>query len=134
MKKLLCLLPCLLLLACSSGDQDANSDAATDQTAAEEQTTAEAPATSEAPAADEAPAMEDMVVELATRNVKCGCALEEVGHCGNYVEIESQYVEIANGDEIGLGGMEWCGKSDVKVETAGEIKNGKFVASTLVAK
>jgi hypothetical protein len=75
-----------------------------------------------------------MAIELATRNVSCGCALEEVGHCGNYIEIESQYVEIANGDELGLGRMEWCKKSGVQAESAGEIKAGKFVAATLVIK
>jgi hypothetical protein len=78
--------------------------------------------------------LKDMVVELATRNVSCGCALEEVGRCGNYVEIESQYVEIANGEELGLGTMEWCKKEGVQAESAGEIKNGKFVAATLVTK
>jgi hypothetical protein len=78
--------------------------------------------------------LNDMVVELATRNVSCGCALEEVGSCGNYVEIESQYFEIANGKELGLGKMEWCKKEGVQAESAGEIKNGKFVAATLVTK
>jgi hypothetical protein len=76
--------------------------------------------------------IQDSVVELATRNVSCGCALEEIGHCGNYIEIESQYVAIANGKDLGLGGMEWCGKSGVRAESAGEIKNGEFVAATLV--
>jgi len=115
MKTLLCLLACLLLLACGSETRESESDAATDQT-------------------DHQVTIQDMVVELATRNVSCGCALEEVGHCGNYIEIESQYVEIANGEELGLGKMEWCKKEGVQAESAGEIKKGKFVAATLVAK
>jgi hypothetical protein len=76
----------------------------------------------------------DTVVELAMRNVSCGCALEAVGHCGNYVEIDSKFLEIANSKELGLGEMEWCGKEGVQVETAGVIKDGKFVAASLVAK
>jgi hypothetical protein len=113
MNTLLCLLACLLLLACGSETRESESDAATDQT-------------------DLQVTIPDMVVELATRNVSCGCVLEEIGHCGNYIEIESQYVAIANSEELDLGGMEWCGKSGVQAESAGEIKNGKFVAATLV--
>lgn len=114
MKQLLCLLACLILVACASENQETKSDDAAAQT--------------------QQVAIQDMVVELDTRNVSCGCVLEEVGHCGNYIEIESQYVEIANGEELGLGGMEWCGKEGVQAESAGEVKNGKFVAATLVTK
>jgi hypothetical protein len=67
MKTLLCLLACLLLLACGSKTDDSQSDAATDQT----------------DQAETQVAVADMVVELATRNVSCGCALEDVGKCGN---------------------------------------------------
>jgi len=121
MKQLLCVLACLFLLACGSGDGDSESGAATES--ADHQATAEQQVTTD-----------DMVVELATRNVTCGCALEEVGHCGNYIEIGSKYVQIANSEELGLGPMEWCGKEGVEAESAGEIKNGKFVAATLVVK
>ena len=109
----LCLLACLLLLACGSETRESESGAATDQT-------------------DNQATVQDMVVELATRNVSCGCALEEIGHCGNYIEIESRYVKVANGETFGLGGMEWCGKSGVQAESEGEITNGKFVAAILV--
>ena len=113
MKTLLCLLACLFLLACGSETRESESDTATNQP-------------------DHQVTIQDMVVELATRNVTCGCTLEEVGHCGNYIEIESQYVEIANSEELNLGKMEWCGKSGIHAESAGKIKNGKFVATTLV--
>jgi hypothetical protein len=102
-------------MACGSDSQESKTDTAADQVS-------------------EQVAIQDMVVELATRNVSCGCALEDVGHCGNYVEIESHYVEIANSKELGLGKMEWCKKEGVQVETAGEIKDGKFVAASLVTK
>lgn len=123
MRLLLCLLASLFLVACSSEKQETKSDAAEEPAVAED-----------AARHTDQVAMSDMVVELATRNASCGCALKEIGHCGNYVEIDSRYVQIANGKELGLGGMEWCGREGVQVETAGEIKNGMFVAATLVVK
>lgn len=115
MKILLCLLTCLLLMACGSETSEVETATKAVKKAAE--------VTSE-----------NMTVELATRNVSCGCALKEVGHCGNYIEINSKYVEIANGKELGLGTMEWCGQSGVQVEAAGTLQDGKFVAATLVEK
>jgi hypothetical protein len=116
MKTLFVLLACLLLLACGSETKDADSQVATHET---EQTKHEVK-------------LADATVEVAVRNVSCGCAIDEIGHCGNYVEIDSRYVEIGNSDELALGPMEWCGKSGVQAETAGEIKDGKFVATKLV--
>jgi hypothetical protein len=124
MKILCCLLVCLLALACSSETQESNTETAADNTHAADADHSHAAET----------AVADQAVELAVRNVTCGCSLEEVGHCGNYVEIGSKYLEIANGADMGLGGMEWCGKSGVQAETAGEIKDGKFVATTVAVK
>jgi hypothetical protein len=115
MKALCFLFACLFLMACGSETRESESDTATSR-------------------AEHQAAIPDGVVELAIRNVSCGCVLEDVGHCGNYIQIDSQFVEIANSEELGLGGMEWCGKSGVRVESGGEIKDGKFVASTLVTK
>lgn len=76
---------------------------------------------------------ETVPVELATRRVACGCAIEDVGSCGNYIEIDGDYVVIANSVELGLGAMEWCGKEGVTAESSGELKDGRFFAATLVA-
>ena len=65
------------------------------------------------------------------RNVSCGCKVEAIGQCGNYVEIESQYVEIVNSEELGLGAMEWCKLSHVTANVAGEVKDGVFVGTKL---
>lgn len=73
----------------------------------------------------------DMAVATGTRTVKCGCAVEGIGKCGNYVEIDDQFVMIGNSDELGLGEMEWCGHGDAEAECTGAIKDGKFVAATL---
>jgi hypothetical protein len=125
MKKILVLVACVFLIACASeGDQSKSEQVAV---------TAEDPHAGHAHAQKPA-AVADMTVELATLNASCGCTLDEVGHCGNYVQIGTQYVALANSEDLGLGGMEWCGKEDVKVETAGEVKDGKFVATTLAVK
>ncbi|MBK9384912.1 MAG: hypothetical protein IPN34_08865 [Planctomycetes bacterium] len=60
----------------------------------------------------------------------CGHVLPEVGHCGNYVELEGQWVEVLWPE---LGVMEWCrqGKKGAEVEIAGAMMDGKFVASAL---
>lgn len=74
----------------------------------------------------------DMAVESGTHNVKCGCSVDGVGKCGNYIEVESQYVKIANGDDLGLGAMEWCTTGPATATAAGAIKDGEFVGTTLV--
>jgi hypothetical protein len=61
--------------------------------------------------------------------VECGCALEEVGHCGNYIEIDGAFVEV--GGDLGLGKMEWCGQTGLHAKAQGELVGGKFVATEL---
>ena len=43
------------------------------------------------------------------REVRCGCKIDSVGHCGNYVAEGGEWLEISNDEELGLGHMEWCG-------------------------
>ena len=112
MRLLLSLIVCVLLAACGSESQKSEENLAADLAKLQE-------------------TVQGRTVELATYNVSCGCALKDVGHCGNYIEIDSKYVEIANGDEIGLNPMEWCGRSGVKVKAAGVLADNKFVAATL---
>jgi hypothetical protein len=79
----------------------------------------------------EASAVRDRVVaEAATFDAKCGCSIEGVGHCGNFVRIDGHYIPIVHAS---LGRMEWCGKKDsgAKIEASGEIKDGKFVAKQI---
>ena len=73
-----------------------------------------------------------VAVDLATREVKCGCAIESIGTCGNYVDIDGSWAYIANSTDLGLGSMEWCGAEEtVMAETKGELKGSKFHALTL---
>ena len=57
----------------------------------------------------------------------CGHVLEQVGHCGNYVQIDGRYVEILWPE---LGVMEWCkqGQAGAEVEITGAMKDGKWTS------
>lgn len=113
----------LLIPACGGGGGGESGQAA--DTASD--TKAEAPAET----GETVIALADGPVESATRPVACGCSIEEVGVCGNYVQIDGKFVEIANWEAMGLGGMEWCGQDGVHADTAGEVKDGKFYATTV---
>jgi hypothetical protein len=123
MRKYSWLVLALMLAACGGGDSE---QARTPDDTEEAATTTEAPASGETVVA-----VADGPVARATRAVACGCSIEEVGACGNYVEIGDRFVEIANWEEVGLGAMEWCGQEGVHAETAGEVKDGKFYATTV---
>ncbi|MCK5941126.1 MAG: hypothetical protein KAI24_04075 [Planctomycetes bacterium] len=67
------------------------------------------------------------VGKAVVHDVKCGCSIDSVGKCGNYIMIDGNYVPMIHPK---LGKMEWCALKDkgAKVETVGELKDGKFVA------
>jgi hypothetical protein len=111
----------LLITACGGGGQE-QSRGTPDAADSQEETVSAA-----------IPPSDTINVDLATRRVSCGCAVEGIGVCGNYIEIDGVFVKIANSKELGLGGMEWCGKDGVTAESSGEIRDGKFFATRLIA-
>ena len=120
MRMTIALLAALLLCACGgSGEKP--------EPTGESEAAAEATAEAET-AVDASP----VDVELASRNVSCGCVVEHIGTCGNYIEIDGAYVPIANSDDHGLGEMEWCGQEGVTAEAAGQLVTGEFHAETLL--
>ncbi|MEW6071413.1 MAG: hypothetical protein AB1726_02310 [Planctomycetota bacterium] len=80
------------------------------------------------PAGGDSPAAA-AAVELSLHQARCGCSLAEVGHCGNYVEVGGKYVQLVHPS---LGTMEYCndGETGAQIEVAGELKDGKLVASS----
>jgi hypothetical protein len=77
----------------------------------------------DAPKAD-APAV---AVAEAVHDVSCGCALPDVKTCGEWVKVDGSFVPLSN---HGLkGAMPFCGKKGLKAKVAGELKDGKLVAS-----
>lgn len=87
-----------------------------------EPTNAATPTTTSTPTLDH--------IERSVHDVECGCTIEGIGACGNYVLLEGTPVPIRR-TEAGadLGVMEWCGMSDVKAEIEGDVEDGEFVAS-----
>jgi hypothetical protein len=61
--------------------------------------------------------------------VKCGCAIDGVGKCGNYIMIDDKYVPLVHSS---LGAMEFCKQKDAgaKVEAKGAMQDGTFVAES----
>ena len=90
--------------------------------------TSEVEAEANAPAAS---TLANMTIEKSNHTVQCGCSIDGIGKCGNYVEIENQFVQIANSAEADLGAKEWCKHGPTKADVAGEIKDGKLVVSSL---
>ena len=67
--------------------------------------------------------------EMHVHDVKCGCSIEGVGKCGNFIMIEGKYVPLIHSS---LGKMEFCKQkaAGAKIETKGAMKDGKFVAES----
>jgi len=55
-----------------------------------------------------APKATPVAIESGTHEVRCGCKIEGIGKCGNYVAVGEEWVEISNREELGLDVMEWC--------------------------
>ena len=88
------------------------------------------PANNNEPAKNDAPAKKVIGPtehEVAVRHAKCGCSIEGIGHCGNYIEVEGQYVPLIHES---LGKMEFCKQKDagVDIKVAGQMVDGKYVA------
>lgn len=64
-----------------------------------------------------------------THAVTCGCSLEHVGHCSEWVEVEGTFVELQLPESADLGKMPFCGKHDLKATVEGELKDGKVIAT-----
>ena len=91
-----------------------------------------APPSSDAPKAA-APAVDSdappaVAADMAVYDVKCGCSIDSVGPCGNFIMIEGNYIQMLHPD---LGKLEWCRQKakGAKVEASGAVKDGKFVAT-----
>jgi hypothetical protein len=59
-------------------------------------------------------------------SVACGCSQGQ--KCSNLIEVEGKYVPLAG--ELGLGDMEFCGKTGLKAKVEGEMKDGSFLATS----
>lgn len=65
--------------------------------------------------------------EVKLRDAKCGCSIEGIGKCGNYIMFDGEYVPLLNAT---LGKMEFCKQKDAgcKIKVAGAMKDGNYIA------
>ena len=65
-------------------------------------------------------------------NLRCGCVVEGVGECGNFIEVEGEYVELVLPDETDaeLGEMPFCGETELMANVDGEVVDGRFIATS----
>lgn len=66
--------------------------------------------------------------EAQVHALACGCALDDVGVCGEYIEVEGAYLALVAPHD--LGSMPFCHKDGLRARVDGEVRDGKFVAST----
>jgi len=59
--------------------------------------------------------------------VACGCSIESEGACGNFVEIDGKYIPLEG--DVGLGAMEFCGRTGLHAAMLGKVEDGAFVAT-----
>jgi hypothetical protein len=85
----------------------------------------------DAPISEPAPGpVADQVITRSVHSVECGCRIDDINKCGNYVSLEGAYLPIAKeGAGAELGAMEWCSTPDSSAEVEGSVIDGRFVAT-----
>jgi len=65
--------------------------------------------------------------------VQCGCEIDSIGSCGNYVHVDGHPFEILG--DLGLGEMEWCStEGGAQADVKGVLKDDKFYGESLTVK
>lgn len=88
------------------------------------------PSPTPADAANRAPSASPPDSRADLHEVKCGCALSDVGTCGEFVEIDGSYVPLELPASSDLGPMPFCGKDDLRARVEGRVQDGRFVATS----
>ena len=81
----------------------------------------------QAASSDGATAVADGTALDGEYTVRCGCAIDEVGKCGNFVEVAGNNMMLTG--DIGLGPMEFCKQPDQMAHVHGTVTDGKVVAT-----
>lgn len=82
-------------------------------------------------AATEATHVREVAAGVVTgvHHAMCGCSIEGIGACGNYVEVDGNYVKLVYES---IGPMQFCEykKDGVDIVVVGELKEGELVAQS----
>lgn len=68
-----------------------------------------------------APETTPVVLENRELPVKCGCKIESEKKCGEWAEVDGQWVKMTG--EHGLGSMPFCGKDGLRANVSGKLTN-----------
>lgn len=94
----------------------------------------DAATTPEAGAEATTPKAQTVALESASRELRCGCKIDSIGHCGNYVAEGDEWLEISNPEDHGLSSMAWCSvpaEEHVHGTVSGERTGDKIKVATL---
>lgn len=67
--------------------------------------------------------------DAVAHDLRCGCAIDAVGACGEYIDVDGKFVELRL-PGAGLGDMPFCGKDGLSARVDGAVEDGVFVATT----
>lgn len=60
--------------------------------------------------------------------VQCGCTLDGIGGCGEYIEVEGRFVRLEL--PVDMGAMPFCGRDGLRAKVDGALAGEVFVATT----
>lgn len=64
----------------------------------------------------------------SVHSLRCGCDIESVGTCGEYIEVDGAFVPLKL--PVDLGSMPFCGHEHLRAKVDGHMENGTFVATS----
>ncbi len=63
-------------------------------------------------------------------DLMCGCAIKEVGKCGEFIKVDDKFIPLTLPASADLGPMPFCRKEGLKADVEGAVKDGKYVATS----
>ena len=78
----------------------------------------------------------DAGVELAAgeAHVQCGCTIEGVGTCGEYIDVDGSMIALEFPAGMEMGSMPFCGQDGLVAKVEGAVEDGTYVATSFELK
>lgn len=68
--------------------------------------------------------------EPHVHDVICGCALDHVGHCSEWIHVDDEYLSLQLPEGMDLGPMPFCGQEGLQAAVSGEVVGDTYVATS----
>ena len=78
--------------------------------------------------ADEATARTQQVSVDHVHELKCGCAIEGIGKCGEFIKIDGKFLKLTFPAELKVADKPFCKKEGLKAKVEGSVLWGGYVA------